>query len=116
MQNIQPVTSWTNGQSVIATQIDVISEYDDLATTAVFKYTLLTSSMVTVADGKLTMSGDDYQIWGSTVDVNYAAYQWVVSQLNLVLDVTTTTTEEPTTTTSTTIEESTTTTTEAPVI
>lgn len=85
MQNIQPVTSWAIGQSVVATQLDVVSKYDDLATTAIFKYTLLTADLLTVATGDLTISGDDYLIWGSTADVNYAAYQWVASQLNLVL-------------------------------
>jgi hypothetical protein len=105
MKNIQPVTSWVNGTSVVATQLDVLSEYDDLATTAIFKYTLLSADLLTVAEGKLTMAGEDYQIWGSTADVNLAAYQWVASQLNLTIDYTTTTT-------STTSE----TTTEAPVI
>ena len=85
MQNIQPVTSWASGQSVVATQLDVVSKYDDLATTAIFKYTLLTSDLLTVATGDLTISGDDYLIWGSTADVNLTAYQWVANQLNLSL-------------------------------
>jgi len=113
MKNIQPVISWANGQSVEATQIDVISKYDDLATTAIFRYTLLTADLLTVATGDLTISGDDYLIWGSTVDVNQSAYEWVAYQLNLTIDNTTTTTSTTSeTTTSTTTE----TTTEAPVI
>lgn len=86
MKNIQPITSWADGTAVIATQLNVISDYDDLATTAVFKYTLLTTDLLTVATGKLTISGDDYLIWGSTVDVNESAYAWVASQLNLILE------------------------------
>jgi hypothetical protein len=86
MKNIQPITSWADGTAVIATQLNVISDYDDLATTAVFKYTLLTADLLTVATGKLTISGDDYLIWGSTVDVNESAYAWVASQLNLILE------------------------------
>lgn len=110
MQNIQPVTSWTNGELITATLIDVISEYDDLATTAIFKYTLLSAGLITVAEGKLTMSGNDYQIWGSTMDVNLAAYEWVATKLKLVIDYTTTTTTvEEITTTTTTVEEITTT-------
>jgi len=108
MKNIQPISSWSDGKSVIATKLDVISEYDDLATTAVFTYTLLTTDLLTVATGKLTISGEEYLIWGSTADINLAAYQWVASQLNLEIDyttTTTTTTEEPTTTTSTTTVE-----------
>jgi hypothetical protein len=85
MKNIQPITSWANGQSVVATQINVASDYDDLATTAIFKYQILSADSLTVAEGKLTISGNDYQIWGSTVDVNDSAYAWVASQLNLTL-------------------------------
>jgi hypothetical protein len=113
MKNIQPVTSWVNGQSVVATQLSVYSSFDDLATTAIFDYTLLSADLLTVSQGKLTIAGEDYQIWGSTVDVNQSAYEWVASQLNLTIDNTTTTTSTTSeTTTSTTTE----TTTEAPVI
>lgn len=97
MQNIQPISSWADGQSVTATQIDVISEYDDLATTAVFRYTLLTAERLTVAIGKLTISGEEYLIWGDAADINLAAYQWVAIQLNLEIDYTTTTTTTTTT-------------------
>lgn len=113
MKNIQPVTSWVNGTSVIATQLNVYSSFDDLATTAIFDYTLLSADLITVAQGKLTISGEDYQIWGSTVDVNESAYSWVASQLNLTIDYTTTTTS---TTSETTTETTTSTTTEAPVV
>jgi hypothetical protein len=85
MKNIQPITSWANGQSIEATKINVASDYDDLATTAIFKYTILSTDDITVAEGKLTISGDDYQIWGATVDVNQSAYDWVASQLKLTL-------------------------------
>jgi len=113
MKNIQPVISWANGQSVVATKLNVVSEYDDLSTTAMFRYTLLTADLITVSTDKLTISGEDYQIWGSTVDVNESAYAWVAYQLNLTIDNTTTTTSTTSeTTTSTTTE----TTTEAPVI
>ena len=98
MKNIQPITSWVNGQSVVATQINVAIDYDDLATTAIFKYKILSVDSLTVAEGKLTIAGEDYQIWGFTVDVNQSAYEWVASQLNLTIDYTTT--EDPTTSTS----------------
>jgi len=92
MKNIQPITSWVNGQSVVATQINVAIDYDDLATTAIFVYKILSVDSLTVAEGKLTISGDDYLIWGSTVDVNQSAYEWVASQLNLTIDNTSATT------------------------
>ena len=122
MKNIQPVTIWFNGKLETATQLEVVSVYDNLATSADFRYTLYTSDLLALASDRLTISGEDYLIWGATVDVNLAAYQWVAAQLNLTIDYTTTTTtstttEEPTTTTSTTTEELTTTstTTEIPV-
>lgn len=116
MKNIQPVTIWFNGKLETATQLDVVSVYDDLATKADFRYTLYTADKLGLASDRLTISGEEYLIWGATVDVNLSAYQWVAAQLNLTIDYTTTTTtstttEEPTTTTtSTTTEEPTTTT------
>ena len=123
MKNIQPVTIWFNGQLETATKLDVVIVYDDLATKADFRYTLYTADLLGLASDRLTISGEEYLIWGSTVDVNLSAYEWVAFQLNLTIDYTTTTTtstttEEPTTTTtSTTTEEPTTssTTTEVPV-
>jgi hypothetical protein len=110
MKNIQPVTIWYNGQLETATQLDVVSVYDDLATKADFRYTLYTADKLGLASDRLTISGEDYLIWGSTVDVNESAYLWVASKLNLIIDYTTTTsttTEAPieTTTTTTTIVE-----------
>jgi hypothetical protein len=117
MKNIQPVTIWNNGQLQTATQLDVVSVYDDLATNADFRYTLYTVDLLSLASDRLNISGDDYLIWGSTVDVNESAYSWVASQLNLTIDYTTTTTSTTSeTTTETTTSTTTETTTEAPVI
>lgn len=121
MQNIQPVTIWYNGQLETATVLDVVSVYDDLATTADLRYTLYTSDKLGLTSDRLTISGENYQIWGASADINLAAYQWVASQLNLTIDytTTTTTTTENLTTTTTTTEDlttTTTTTTEDPLI
>jgi len=85
MKNIQPVTIWNNGQVQTATQLDVVSVFDDLATNADFRYTLYTADLLNLASDRLNISGDDYLIWGSTTDVNASAYAWVASQLNLTL-------------------------------
>jgi len=111
MKNIQPVTIWFNGQLETATQLDVVIVYDNLATKADFRYTLYTLDLLALASDRLTISGEEYIIWGETVDVNLSAYQWVAAQLNLTIDYTTTTTttstttEEPTTTTTSTTTE-----------
>lgn len=116
MQNIQPVTIWYNGKLETATTLEVVSVYDNLATTADLRYTLYTADKLNLASDRLTISGGDYLIWGDSADINLAAYQWVAYELNLTLDFTTTTTtsttteELTTTTTSTTTEDPTTTT------
>jgi hypothetical protein len=36
-------------------------------------------------NGNLTMSGEDYENWGDSGDINAEAYTWATQQLNLVL-------------------------------
>lgn len=86
MQNIQQVTIWNNGQLETATQLEVVSVYDDLATTADFRYTLFTADKLMLASDRLTISGEDYTAWGASPDINHAAYAWVAGKLNLTLD------------------------------
>ena len=88
MQNIQPVTIWNNGQLETATQLEVVSVYDNLATTADLRYTLYTEDMINVSSERLTISGDDYVVWGESEDINISAYQWVANRLNIILDFT----------------------------
>ena len=85
MKNIQPVTIWNNGQVQTATQLDVVSVFDDLATNAAFRYTLYTDDLLNLTSDRLNISGDDYLIWGDSANINLAAYEWVASQLNLTL-------------------------------
>lgn len=85
MKNIQPVTIWNNGTLETATQLDVVSVYDDLATNADLRYTLYTADLLNLASDRLNISGDDYLIWGDSANINLAAYEWVASQLNLTL-------------------------------
>ena len=86
MQNIQPITLWYNGQLVTATQLEVVSVYDDLASTADFRYTLFTVDKLIFVSDRLTISGEDYTTWGASADINLAAYEWVAAKLNLVID------------------------------
>jgi hypothetical protein len=93
MKAIQPITSWSNGQQVQANIFNMISINDNLTTSATFYYQILAvttdaegvTSSIQVAEGNLTMSGEEYQIWGDATDINQAAYTWGAYQLNLTL-------------------------------
>ena len=94
MKQIQPITTWSNGQQVQANTLNLTSINDNLTTSATFYYQIIavvtdidgnTTSSTQVAEGNLYMGGDDYQIWGSTEDINQSAYSWAANQLNLIL-------------------------------
>jgi hypothetical protein len=90
---IQPVQIWQNGQSETGNYIDASIVNDNLSDYAQFYWNI--SKVTTDSDGNetkqsltqgnSTISGNDYVIWGETTDVNYAAYQYICSQLNLTL-------------------------------
>ncbi len=84
--SIQPITIWVNGQSKVVNYIIAKSILDDLSTEAIFYYTLTndTENQV-IADGNVTMTGQDYIDWDASSDINYAAYQYICQQLNLIL-------------------------------
>jgi hypothetical protein len=81
MKQIQPVQSWTNGQSVQATILNAYAVNVALGTSATFYYSLLDANLVMVAQGNLTMSGEAYQQW--TVD--QYAWDWIATELNLTI-------------------------------
>jgi hypothetical protein len=107
MKQIQPISIWDNGTVQEASVLNAYAINDNLSTSATFYYTISSESMQQLAQGNLTMSGDDYDAW----QTNDYAYNWVAGQLNLTIigdyvppTTSTTTTLEPTTTTSTTTE------------
>lgn len=105
MRQIQPVNIWVKGQQRQANYIDMKSTYDNLSTKAIFRYYLISSTPYpdqhidsegqvvettsylneTLSEDQLEMSGQDYQSWGATGDVNNEAYLWAAAQLNLTL-------------------------------
>jgi hypothetical protein len=93
MKTIQPVQSWTNGQSVQATILNAYAINVALGTSATFYYSLLDANLVMVAQGNLTMSGEAYTQW--TVD--QYAWDWIATQLNVTIigDYVTEVTEVP---------------------
>ena len=85
MKQIQPFTLWVNGQQATATLFSLIIINDNLTNSATFYWQLLDADAVKLADGNLTIGEPDYDVWGSTSDVNQAAYDWAASKLNITL-------------------------------
>lgn len=110
MKTIQPISIWDNGKVQEATILNAYCINDNLINSATFYYTLSSESLQQLAQGNLTMQGQDYDDW----QTNDYAYDWIAEQLNLVIigpyvppvpTTTSTTTEVPvySTTTTTTI-------------
>ena len=85
MKQIAPLTLWVNGQQATATLFNLIIINDNLLNSATFYYQLLDADATKLADGNLTIGEPDYDVWGSSADINLAAYQWAASQLNITL-------------------------------
>jgi hypothetical protein len=82
MKTIQAIPTWVKGQSVTATIFNLRPIGGELFQSASFYYALLDDNKTLVAEGNLSLSGEDYQEWGD--DDNYP-YDWAASQLNLVI-------------------------------
>lgn len=85
MKQIQPLTLWVDGQQKVATEFNLNIIYDNLYNSATFYWELLDADVSKLADGNLTMGEPDYDVWGSSADINLAAYQWAATQLNITL-------------------------------
>ena len=92
MKKIQPVNAWKNGEQLEANLLNAYIINDNLATSCSFYYSLNTSGDGTeamplvlgqvVAEGNITMSGEDYLAWDNS---NEAAYVYIADKLNLTL-------------------------------
>lgn len=92
MKPIEPVTIWKNGESQEANLLNAYIINDNLATSCSFYYSLNTGGEGTeamplvigqvVAEGNITMSGENYLNWDNS---NEAAYVYIAEKLNLTL-------------------------------
>jgi hypothetical protein len=92
MKQIEPVTAWKNGEQLEANLLNAYIINDNLATACSFYYSLNTSGEgteamplvigQTLAEGNITMSGDQYLSWDG--DNNYA-FTYIAEKLNLKL-------------------------------
>lgn len=92
MKSIEPILIWKNGESQEANILNAYIINDNLATSCTFYYQLCSSGEgteeaplvigQTLADGNVTMSGEDYLNWD---DSNDAAYLYIAEKLNLTI-------------------------------
>ena len=85
MKQIQPVSIWYNGIMEMATIFDMNSVNDNLTSSTTFYYQLFTNNNIQIAEGNLTMTGEDYTTYSTSPDSNSYAYQWGATQLNLTI-------------------------------
>lgn len=86
MKTISPVSVWWNGAAHNATVLALTCSNDNLFNQASFNYNLFTVNeggyiQLSVAQGYLSMTGEDYEGWAT----NDYAYDWAATQLNLTI-------------------------------
>jgi hypothetical protein len=92
MRKIEPITAWKNGEQLEANLLNAYIINDNLATSCSFYYSLNTSGEGTesmplimgqaVAEGNLTMDGENYLSWNGSNDY---AFSYIAEKLNLTL-------------------------------
>lgn len=100
---VQPVSIWRNGVQYSADEFNVRIVADDLENDATFYYSVSakienpapesvegepvapTYHNLMVSDGNVSISGDDYDTWGESSNVNLSAYEYVAQKLGLTL-------------------------------
>jgi beta-lactamase class D len=95
-KQIEPVTIWSNGESKVAEYLQVTGINDNYESSATNYWAMFTKIVdeegndkqgEQVAQGNLTISGQDYINWGDqpAMAINEWIYDWSASQLNLVI-------------------------------
>ena len=87
MKNISPVSIWKNGTNKTASILDAIIINDNLSTSCTFYWMLKEADQEdqagqVLADGNVTMSGDDYDNWDGDNDY---AFDYIAGQINVVI-------------------------------
>jgi hypothetical protein len=92
MRKIEPITAWKNGEQLEANLLNAYIINDNLQSSCSFYYSLNTSGEGTeamplimgqaVAEGNLTMEGENYLAWNGSNDY---AFDYIAEKLNLTL-------------------------------
>jgi len=80
MKQIQPISIWDKGKNKQADILNAFGTDVKLGTSAEFYYTI-SNENEQLAQGKLTLEGEDYQLWEGDV----FAWDWIAEQLNLTI-------------------------------
>jgi hypothetical protein len=91
MKNISPIQIWKNGAQKTASVLDAIIINDNLSSSCTFYWMLKESDNViedqtttgeTLADGNVTISGQDYDSWKGGND---DAFNFIATQINVTI-------------------------------
>jgi hypothetical protein len=92
MRKIEQVQIWKNGEQLEATLLNATIVNDNLESSCTFYYQLLTggdgteampiTSGQSVAEGNISLNGDNYLDWNGSNDF---AYSYIAEKLNLTL-------------------------------
>lgn len=96
MKQIEPKDIWTNGEVKVGEYFQVIGIQDNYESYATNCWTIYTKVLDAeglevageqIAQGNLSISGQDYINWGDqpSMAINEWIYDWSAEQLNLVL-------------------------------
>jgi hypothetical protein len=85
MKAIQPVNIWVNGQNQQGVWLNAYIINDNLSSSATFYWSILDVTELQLAQGNLTIQGQDYIDWNANPDINDDAYVWIAQQLGLTL-------------------------------
>lgn len=88
---IKPVSTWQEGQEVLATEFVLTSSFDNLKDSANFSYSLYKDENVSFGNsplvtGQLTMVNPEYNLWNDSSSINNDAYTWALAKLNLTAE------------------------------
>jgi hypothetical protein len=93
MAQIQPVKTWYQGETREANVFSLFGQGDNLLDFASFKYHLIELIVVsldeqtsqTLVSGDITINGDDYAAWNTSIDANAWIYNWAANKLGLTI-------------------------------
>lgn len=93
MAEIQPVTTWYKGAEHQANIFTLYSTGDNLIDAATFRYQLIELIVIdqdnqtsqTLLSDELSINGQDYINWDSSVSANEWIYNWAADKLGLTI-------------------------------
>ena len=94
MAQIQPVSTWYQGAMRQANVFSLYGQGDNLIDSASFKYQLIELIIVspeeqtsqTLVSAELSINGQDYIDWDSSVSANEWIYNWAANKLGLTIE------------------------------